>query len=340
MTASRKVAVVTGASGFVGGHTARRLAEAGLQVRALVRNPTGKTVVELRHPQVDVVRADVLAPDTLIRPLTGATLVVHTAMSAPGTRRKMAWKTAVEGTRYVYDAARCAGVKRFLFISSFAVYFGVAEGPYDESTPLAPCGDLYADAKIAAETLLLGAPPGGPTVTILRPPAVYGPGSWFWSTRFVKAARRGWLFLPGGGEFSLAYIYIDNLVSAILAASTADAPGGVYNIFDGHMRYRDFVEPYAQMAGTTPRNLPLWVLWAMAASVESAMRLSGWWGALSRHEIAFLLTGHRRTPLAAEKACRELHWSPSVTFESGMQATRAWLEQEGYLRQRSVVETG
>jgi nucleoside-diphosphate-sugar epimerase len=324
--------VVTGASGFIGGHVIRGLTDAGLQVRALVRNPAGKSVVELHHPQVDVVRGDVLVPDTLIGPFTGATLVVHAAMCTRGTRRTTAWKTAVEGTQHVYDAARRAGVRRFVFMSSFSVYFGVAEGPYDECTPLVPCGDLYADAKIAAEDLLRGAPCGGPTVTILRPPAVYGPGSWFWSTRFLKAAKHGRLFLPGGGEFSLAYIYIDNLVNAIVAACKADAPGGVYNVFDGHMRYRDFVEPYARMARTTPRYLPMWVLWTIAAYVDGPLRLAGWWAALSRRAVAFLMTGHSWSPSVAEKAYRDLHWSPSVTFEKGMQATQAWLDREGYLR--------
>lgn len=328
-----QTALVTGASGFVGGHAARRMAEVeGMRVRALVRDPARKTLVDLRHSNIEVVRGDVLAPTTIAVASRDVKLVLHAAMTTRGTTRKQAWATAVEGTRNVYQAACAASAARFIYLSSFAVYFGVADHPYDEETPVAPSGDLYGDAKIAAERCLRSMPAGGPIPIIMRPPAIYGPASSFWSIRFVEVAKQGRLFLPARGQFSIAYTFIDNLIDAIVAAAKARVGGGVYNIFDGHMLYRDFVTPYAQMAGAQPRHLPVVMLRALALSVELSLRLCGRWIAFSRPSVDFLLTGDSHASLTAAKAERELHWTPKVSFEAGMEATHRWLNEHGYLQ--------
>ena len=223
--------LVTGASGFVGGHVARRLAESvGMQVRVLVRNPSGKTVVGLNHPSIELMKGDLLNPSSLAAASVGVKLVVHAAGCTRLTTRKTAWATAVEGTYNLYRAALITGVQRFIFLSSFSVYFGISDTYYDEGTSVVRCGDLYADAKIAAEELLLADPYKDPDVIILRVPVIYGPGSWFWTVRFIEIARHGRLFLPAGGTFPIAYIYIDNLVDAIVAAARANIVSDIYNM--------------------------------------------------------------------------------------------------------------
>ena len=180
---------------------------------------------------------------------------------------------------------------------------------------------------------LLGAPGGGPVPAIVRPPLVYGPGSWFWSLRFLEAARQGRLFLPGGGEFGVAYTYIDNLVDAILALAQTDRCG-VYNVFDGYTSYRNLVAPYAYWAGTTPRPLPLWAFRSLAACVEGALRLAGFWVASSRLSAEFVLWMQQWGPRKASKAHDELGWHPRGDLEEGMRRTELWLRQTGYLPPR------
>jgi nucleoside-diphosphate-sugar epimerase len=325
-------ALVTGTSGFVGGHVARRLAESeGMWVRALVRNPRAKTVVSLRHPSIQLVKGNLLDPTCLAAVSAGVKLVVHAAVSAPFTTRKIAWATTVDGTRNLYEAARTAGAQCFIFMSTFNVYFGAIDRYDDERTPLVPCGDLYGESKIAAEELLMAAAVGGPNVIILRAPAIYGPGSRRWTVQMIEDAKRGRLYLPCGGKFPFPYIYIDNLVDAIVAAALVDAPSGAYNVADGRVMYRDYVRPFARLAGRNPRHVPFWTVWLAAIGAEVLSRLTGRWIPLSRGSLRAMTARHRRRYATADKARHVLGWVPRIDMAEGMQHSEVWLSENGYV---------
>ncbi|MCA9891134.1 MAG: NAD-dependent epimerase/dehydratase family protein, partial [Anaerolineae bacterium] len=182
MELAGKMALVTGASGFIGGHTARRLAIAEhMRVRALLRNPTGSTVVDLRHALIEPVCGDLLEPPSLEAACVGCDLIVHAATDTALTNRRLIRATSVDGTRNLLRAAGVAGAQRFIFISTFDVYFGSLKQFRDEDTPVHPFGDLYADGKILAEEVLLGSGTALPAIVVLRPPAVFGPGSREWT---------------------------------------------------------------------------------------------------------------------------------------------------------------
>ena len=100
MELAGKMALVTGASGFIGGHTARRLAIAEhMRVRALLRNPTGSTVVDLRHALIEPVCGDLLEPPSLEAACVGCDLIVHAATDTALTNRRLIRATSVDGTR-------------------------------------------------------------------------------------------------------------------------------------------------------------------------------------------------------------------------------------------------
>lgn len=309
--------LVTGATGFVGGQAARRLAEIA-QVRCLVRSPQK---LAQSHPAWEIVQGDLLDPTSLETAVAGVDLVVHAATDTNPVDRKRVWAVGVEGTRSLYAAARRAGVQRFIFISTAAVYAG--SGTTEEDGPLPPSGDLYGDAKIEAERLLLDAPAGGPEVVILRPPIIYGPGS-RWTRLFMDSARKGQLFLPAGGRFPFPCIHIDNMVDAIVAAVQAPAAQGAYNLFDGTPTYAEFVQPFLAAAGRQPKEIPYAMLWLVALGMEVAGKLTGRYMPLNRRNLAAMTRTGSGGLYSREKARRDLGWEPLLSFAEALQGSVAW----------------
>ena len=323
--------LVIGASGFVGGHVARRLAvEEGMAVRALVRRPGGRTVVDLGHTGIEVVRGDLLDPASLAAACTGADLVFHAAADMTLRDWDTAWATTVEGTGNLFEATRAGGARRFIFVSSIDVYLGLDryEG---EDVPIPPYGDLYADSKLAAEALLLDAADPGPEVVIFRPPAVYGPGGPEWTVGMMRNALKGLVLLPAGGRFPFPYVYIDNLADAVVAAAQADRAGGVYNVIDGRVPYREFTAFYTGLAGRRPISVPGLLLRGIALGADLYGRLAGKWVLLSRKRVHAVLRCRRHGQATSEKLERDLGWKPRVDLTEGMGRTEAWLREAGYI---------
>jgi nucleoside-diphosphate-sugar epimerase len=317
--------LLTGATGFVGGALARRWATTGLPgtehtaIHALVRDPASAPAQELAALGVRLVPGDLRDTAALAAACAGADVVVHAAADTVMSDRMTAWAVAVEGTRALYQAAAQAGVRRFIFISSLAVFAGTT-GEVVESAPLVPSGDLYVDTKIAAEQALQeeAAAPGAPELTILRLAWVYGAGSANWTTKPIQDAQAGKLFIPGDGHLMFSYVYVDNVVDAVTAAIRAPHTG-IYHIFDGSTTYKEFMSAYCAMAGTRPRRLPLPMVQVIAAGNDLYARLTGKYTALTPRTVRALSRKRPISSSSGEKAVRELGWHPQVTLHEGME---------------------
>lgn len=317
--------LLTGATGFVGGALARRWITGGLPgaenvaIRALVRDPAGAGARQLAALGAQLVPGDLRDSASLAAACAGAGVVVHAAADTHMTDRMTAWAVGVEGTRALYRAAAQAGVRRFLFISSLAVFAGTT-GEIVESAPLVPTGDLYVDTKIAAEQALQeeAAAPGAPELTILRLAWVYGLGSATWTTKPIQEAQAGKLVIPGEGHLTFSYVYVDNVVDAVTAAIRAPHTG-IYHIFDGSTTYQEFMSAYYAMAGTRPRRIPLPMIQVIAAGNGLYARLTGKYTALTPRTMRALSRKRPVSSSSGEKAVRELGWHPQVTLHEGME---------------------
>lgn len=321
--------LVTGAAGFIGGHVARHLAEDGWQVSALVRDTHGPSVVPWPHPNLQRIPGDICLPATLETACAGIGVVFHAAADTYLQDQEQAWRTNVEGTKFAYQAAKQAHVRRFIFTSTFDVYLGL-DVYEDEDTPLHPFGDVYADGKIAAEAFLLSqAPP--PEVVILRLPPVYGPGSREWTVNLLRDAQANRLFLPAGGRAPFPYLYITNLADAVVAVAAAPHAHGIYNVLDGRITYADYWRFFAQLAGRPTRPIPYWLLYAVASGVEFFSRLAGKWTVLSRRRVRAVFGGGRRGFPSADRFQRDFGWTPRVDLAAGLGHSETWLRQNGFI---------
>jgi nucleoside-diphosphate-sugar epimerase len=163
--------LVTGATGKVGSRLAKRLAQRGDHVRALVRDPT--RAADLREARIDLVEGDLLKVESLAAAVRGVDAVVHCAAFFRGATPEQAHAVNDLGTQHLATAACAASVKRFIFTSTGLVYGPNGGRPAHEDDPCAPT-TAYPLSKLAAERFLLAIE--GLDVRVLRLPFVYGDG--------------------------------------------------------------------------------------------------------------------------------------------------------------------
>jgi nucleoside-diphosphate-sugar epimerase len=163
--------LITGATGKVGSRLTKRLAQRGVEVRALVRDPT--RAADLREARIELVKGDLLQVDSLAAAVRGVDAVVHCAAFFRGATPEQAHAVNDLGTQHLASAARAASVKRFIFTSTGLVYGSNGGRLAQEDAPCAPTA-AYPVSKLAAERFLLAIE--GLDVRVLRLPFVYGDG--------------------------------------------------------------------------------------------------------------------------------------------------------------------
>lgn len=325
-------ALVTGASGFIGGRLAERLAnEEGVRVRAMARNM--RKAERLQRFPLEIVKADLVDVPSLRNAIDGCALVFHCAAMVRETGdRKEFFQTNVQGTENILRASSDAGIKKFIHFSSVAVYGMNPPDRADETTPYQPCGNLYCDTKIAGEKVVwVVHREARLPVVVIQPANVYGPYSNPWTVRPIKLILSGQMMLIHGGTGLCNYVYIDNLIDATIAATKCDTcVGQTYLIGDGiAVTWKEFFGYYAQMAGKSKmRSVPEWLAKVIAMGMEITSKFTGKPPKITREAVSYLT---RQARFSIEKAKRELGYQPRFSLEEGMKLTEQWLRETGYL---------
>lgn len=326
--AAAPLAVVTGASGFVGSHIVDELLRRGARVRAVVRGSSSRRWLEGKP--VELANAGLDDPAALARAVEGADWIVHAAGLIRARNAAEFNEANVLGTERLLRAADRGSLRRFLFISSQAAGGPSIEGrPVTEDQRPHPVS-AYGESKLRAEQLVLMAADKLP-VAVIRPPAVYGPRD----TAILKAFQAGKRHLEPvlrkRGRFSI--VHADDLATAAHVALTQDAALGevFYASQPDVTDYAELGDSIREALGTwTVRvAIPQWALLIIALGAESWARAAGQAPLLSREKLREIASGD--WVCSSRKIRERLGWTPRIGLREGIRATADWYREAGWL---------
>ncbi len=323
------IILLTGGNGFVGRHLIRALQQRGDKVRVLSTSK-GDTAWLKQH-DVTIFRGDVRDPDTLIEPMCGVDAVFHlVAETRKWGPMQRSYAINVTGTENVCRAALAAGVQRLVHISTFTIYNMRVGRAVTEDDSLMPLDEPYSLTKAQGDKLVqrMIREEHLPAV-IIRLGALLGPDDYMNFGRMADRVRAGKSIIVGSGNNAVPFVYITDVVQALLLAlDSPRAIGQVYNIGnDQPLTQKQYLSAIAQEFGVTTRHIhiPYSSMYAAAYAAERISTLSGYRIApvVTRHGIKILGDDSR---LSIEKARRELGYVPQVPIREGVQLTSAWYQ--------------
>lgn len=314
---------VTGASGFVGGHVARTLAERH-EVLAMARSEAGEAQVRALGATPVRCALGQVRPE----PLAGVDVVVHCAARAEdfGTRQQF-WEANVDGTRQLLEVARAAGVRRLIHIGTEAALFdGHDLEAIDEAQPYpARQRFFYSESKAEAERLVLAADAPGFTTLSLRPRLVWGPGDRSVLPTLLDTVERGAFAWIDGGRARTSTTHVANLVHAVELALERGRGGQAYFVADDEeSTLREFLGRLVATRGVAlpVRSVPGAVLRPLSRVVEAVW---AWLRPGRRPPITSFAAAmmSRTVTVRTDKARRELGYAPPMTVAEGLAALSA-----------------
>ncbi|HEY6104256.1 MAG TPA: NAD-dependent epimerase/dehydratase family protein [bacterium] len=320
--------LVTGASGFIGGHLAERLLAHGSTVRLLARRP--ERAAAMAAAGADVHTGDLTDPATLRGSCDGIDVVYHAGawLGTPYTR-EAAWAANAAGTEHIVAEARRAGVHRFIHISSIAVYGPVRSGTVTEAAPLWKGVELYGDSKIAAEEAARAGTEQGPELVITRPGMVYGPRSRGWTIRLIKWIDEQRPAMVAGGRGYARPIFIENLLDALVLCAQRPVAGEAFTLIDANVPWRDYLGEYSSMVGKRVRSVSYLASWQIALTDEIRALLTHRPPRVRRTALGYAIS---HALFSTAKAQRMLAWTPRYSMPDAMAITREWLIANGHLK--------
>lgn len=311
---------MTGVTGFVGSHAVRRLSVRGHEVRALARD---RSRLSKKFPETATVVEGALGDGPVLEKLVDqADVVVHVAGAIRAVDTADFMTVNADGTRSVVEAAKRAGVKRFVHVSSLAAR--------------EPALSAYCASKAEAEKIVAGSAAGMEWLCI-RPPAVYGPGDRA-TLPLVQQLSHRHALLTGLREQRLSLLHVDDLASGLAAAAEGlITPGEIYEADDGTgngYRWRDLAAAAGRSLGFTPRVhfLPRAVVQAAGLASQVMAKTTGKAQILTTGKVRELY--HPDWVVKGVRLDQTGAWKPRIRFDEGFENTHSWYRAHGWLPDR------
>ncbi|MEM9188227.1 MAG: NAD(P)-dependent oxidoreductase [Myxococcota bacterium] len=324
--------LITGATGFLGSHLAEKLIEHGHEVRALVRK-TSRTEF-LEELGVELCHASLESGEGLDAAVRGVDGVAHSAAIVKARDPEEFHRVNALGTKHLLDAVleHTPKLQRFVYVSSMTAH-GFGDGGKPRALDREPHPVThYGRSKLAGEQFCLDVADTLP-VTILRPPAIYGPRDTEMLAFFKIVQGRVVPFL-GSPDNNLSLVYAPDCAEALLLTLTKDHPSGaVYYVEDGEVYTQRQVVAYIEdaLGKRAFAKFPVPMAAVSVAAVGSEL-----FGKISQKAV--MLTRDKVNELREQQVCSasdairaDLGWTPTVQFGEGARISVDWYRQNGLL---------
>jgi dihydroflavonol-4-reductase len=324
-------ALVTGASGFIGSHLAEHLVERGYTVRVLLRKTS--STAWLDRLQIKRIYGDVFQSDRLAEAVRGADLVFHSAGLTKAKSPEDYFRANTEGTKNLLTAAlqHAPGLARFVLVSS-----QTAAGPSPTATPITedhPPHPIttYGRSKLAAEQECLKLADRLP-MTIVRPPAVYGPRDKD-IFEFFRTFSRGLQPMVGFSEKYISLIHVLDLVRGIAMAAQSDAARGNTYFLSSSRAYgwKEVGEITRRVMGRRALRLriPAPGVYAIASVAHFASLFSPKPALINLEKARDMVQDFWTCD--GSRAKRDFGFEQAISLEEGIAGTIEWYKQAGWL---------
>jgi len=325
---------ITGGSGFVGSHVIDQLIVAGHRVHALVRSSSSADYVTSLGAKT--ICGGLEDNEALAEGCEKSDVVIHAAARVDMTGSDDDFqRTTVDATRNIVQAAKQAGIKRFVQISSCGIYHpdlykrGVTITE-ETSTPEPPAWFPYGKFKHRAEQVVRDVAGDELDYTILRLGYLFGPRNRAMQLYMLPAMTDSTMRIVGNGKNEIAVVYVIDVAEAIVKACTAPGASRQTLILGGfeHVSQQEYYDAYADCFGIprVKKRIPYPIAFYGA-----------WLGEKVKHKKKIRETSVRRASVVltglpqridCSKSCALLDWQPTTTFKDGMKMTAEWFREE------------
>jgi dihydroflavonol-4-reductase len=326
------LAFVTGATGFLGSHVARVLADNGADMRLLVRSSSNPRNIE--GLRADRALGDLRDPASLEKAMAGCDVVFHVAADYRLWVRdpNEMYRSNVEGTRAILEAARKNGVRRVVYTSSVATIGFTRNGyPANEDSPvsLADMIGHYKRSKFMAEQLALEAGRSGLQVMVVNPTTPVG-------DQDVKPTPTGRIVVdflkrkfPAYVETGLNLVDVRECARGHVTALEKGKSGERYILGGENLTLKQILDKMAKITGLPSPTLKLPYIFAYAAGMADEIVTGRLRGREPRATIDTVRMGAKKMFASSDKAERDLGWK-IVPVESALRRAAEWFRGNGY----------
>jgi dihydroflavonol-4-reductase len=326
------IAFVTGATGFVGSHVARALADQGADLRLLVRiNSNTKNIDDVK---ADRVTGDLRDPASLEKGIAGCEVVFHVAADYRLWVRDPdeMYRANVEGTRAILEAARKNRVRRVVYTSSVATMgFTSNCQPADENSQVSLANMIgpYKRSKFQAEQVAVEAARAGQDVVIVNPSTPVG-------ERDIKPTPTGRIVVdflkrkfPAYVDTGLNLVDVNDCAQGHIAALNRGRSGERYILGGENLTLKQILDKLADITGLPSPTVRVPYLLALAAGVVDEIVTGRIRGREPRATIDAVRMGRKKMFVLSAKAERELGWKGG-SADGALRRAADWFRANGY----------